>query len=212
MRVVGALDGGVFVRVRQFCREEIHQRRIDAGRDWFVWSGGIPVDRKPRNKIACSFLMGRKAGRCLRTAPREKSTDPCAIGLARGEPGPFLILVRRAVNFIGSANFRHHVDEATGTASEFGGRTIGHHLELLNRVKVHCEEAAFVLALLAEKRIIVICSVNGDVVIDTLLAVNRDLVAVRPLQWTRRLGQSVTKSRKSPGRWSGSVLRDWESM
>ncbi len=88
--------------------------------------------------------------------------------------------MRRAVDFVGS-RFRHDIDEAAGTASELRGRAVGHHLEFLHRVQVHRERGTLSAALLAEERIVVVRSVDGDVVVDAFLAVDRNLIAVGAL-------------------------------
>src|SRR5207247_2614432 len=96
------------------------------------------------------------------------------------QSGPLLVFVQRPMTAVGSG-LRHHIDEAPGTAPEFGRRAVGHHLKLFDRVETNREWRPLPAALLAKKRIVIIRTVYRNVIIDTLLPVDRDLVAIGTL-------------------------------
>ena len=125
-----------------------------------------------------SFLIA-PAERAAELLLRE-AAEPRAVGQARGQAGPLLIFVQRAVDRVG-AGLGHDVDEAAGTASELGGRAVGHHLEFLDRVETDRKGRPLAAALLAEERVVVVRAVDRHVVVDALLAVDRNLVAVGTL-------------------------------
>src|SRR5262249_23817103 len=103
-----------------------------------------------------------------------------AIGQPRGQAGPLLVFVQRAVGNVG-AGLGHHINEAAGAASEFGRRAIGHYLEFLDGVKTHRERRTLAAALLAEEWIVLARVIDRDIIVDALLPVDRDLVAIGTL-------------------------------
>ena len=66
-------------------------------------------------------------------------------------------------------------------AAELGVGALGHHHDLLDRVEVEGEGRPLAAALLAEERVVEVGAVHRDVVVDALLAVDRELVAVGAL-------------------------------
>ena len=88
--------------------------------------------------------------------------------------------VQRAVHLVG-ARLGDDVDEAAVGAAELGVGALGHDHHLLDRVEVEGEGRALAAALLAEERVVEVGAVDRDVVVDALLAVDRELVAVRAL-------------------------------
>src|SRR5262249_24217143 len=117
----------------------------------------------------------RAAARLLREAGK-----PRAVGKARGQAGPLLVFVKRPVSAVGSG-LGHHIDEASGTAPEFGGRAIGHHLEFFDRVETDGERRALAAALFAEEGGVVVGALDRNIVINTLFPVGRNLIAIRTL-------------------------------
>src|SRR4051812_13947077 len=77
--------------------------------------------------------------------------------------------------------FRHYVHEATRAPPKLCRRTVRHHVELFHRVQIHGERRPQPTALLAEEWIVRISAVDGYVVVNSTLAVNRDLIPVRSL-------------------------------
>ena len=66
-------------------------------------------------------------------------------------------------------------------AAELRVRAVGDDDHFLHGVEVERERGTLAAALFAEERIVEVRAVDGDVVGDALLAVDRQLVAVRPL-------------------------------
>ncbi len=73
------------------------------------------------------------------------------------------------------------VDEAAVERPNSALAPVGHHHDLLHRVQVEGEGRPLAAALLAEERVVEVGAVHRDVVVDALLAVDRELVAVRAL-------------------------------
>jgi hypothetical protein len=88
--------------------------------------------------------------------------------------------VRGAVHLV-RARLRDDVDEAALRAAELRVRAVGDHDHLFDGVEIERERGTLAAALLAEERIVEVGAVDGDVVGDALLSVDRKLVAVRPL-------------------------------
>ena len=88
--------------------------------------------------------------------------------------------VRRAAGRVGP-RLGDDVDEAGAAAAELRRGPVGHDDHLFDGVLVEGEGRPLAAALLAEERVVEVRAVHGDVVVDALLAVDADLVAVGPL-------------------------------
>src|SRR5262249_40083151 len=75
----------------------------------------------------------------------------------------------------------HDVDEARRGAAELAVGAVGHDDDLLDRVQVERKGRTLAAALLPEEGIVEVGPVDRDVVLDSLLAVDRQLVAVGAL-------------------------------
>ena len=79
------------------------------------------------------------------------------------------------------AGFGDDVDDAAGGAAELGRRSRRDDLEFLDRVQRDVDRGPLSAGLLAEKAVVVVTTVEADVVEDAALSGKGDLVAVRPL-------------------------------
>src|SRR5262249_14902142 len=128
------------------------QRRIDAfrivllglGEELLIHGGEV------EKLVLADSAADRASELLLREAAQAR-----AVGKARSQAGPLLILVQGAVYFV-SAGFRHHVDEASGAAAELRGRAVRYHLEFLDGVEADGECGPLTAALFAEERIVIV--------------------------------------------------------
>src|SRR5713101_2779403 len=79
------------------------------------------------------------------------------------------------------AGLRDDVNESSGASSELSRCAIRHHLKLLDGVQAHREGRTLAAALFAEEGVVVIRPVDGHIVVDALLSIDGDLVAVGSL-------------------------------
>ena len=173
LRVMGPFSLGSLKRVAK----KVHQHRVHAVgivllglREELLVEGGEVkqlVFADSAAEGAAELLLGEAA-------------EAGAVGEAGGQAGPLLVFVQGAVQAVG-AGLGDHVDEPAGAASEFGGRAVGHHLHFLDGVQAHGKGGALAAALLAEEGIVVVGAIDGDVVVDALLPVDGDLVAIGSL-------------------------------
>ncbi len=129
--------------------------------------GAIALDRPAQREselVLCE--IGRQPQVAMVRLPRERAV--------------LSIIVHRAVQLI-RARLRHHVHEAAGGTAELGVGARRRHHDLLHGVEVECEGRTLATALLAEERIIEVGAVDRDVVVNSLLPTDRQLVAVRTL-------------------------------
>ena len=98
----------------------------------------------------------------------------------RGKVLAAIIVMGAAVDVVGPG-LGDDVDEAAAAAPELGGSALGHHDDLLDRIQVEGEGGPLAAALLTEEGVVEVRAVDGDVVGDALLAVDRELVAVGSL-------------------------------
>src|SRR5262249_1671562 len=77
--------------------------------------------------------------------------------------------------------FGHHIDEAARRTTELCRAAYGDDLKLLHRLKTDGELRPLAAALFAEERIIGVRAVNRNVVVNAFLAIDGNLISVRPL-------------------------------
>src|SRR5215472_15974229 len=87
------------------------------------------------------------------------------------------------------------VYNAAGSAAEFGSGAAGHHLKFLNCIQGNVDGCTLTACLFSEEAVVVITTVEADVVEDAALAGKTDFVAVRALNdgHTRSQGKQVLK-------------------
>ena len=178
--VVGALDGAVLVGAAE-AREEVHHPLLDTGGVGLL--RGVSVLVVEGHEVERLVLLERaaegEAELLLGEVVLAGLGAVAALG-RRGEAVALEIGVDRAVEQV-RPRLGHHVHEAAVAAAELGGGALGHHHHLLHRVEVEGEGRPLAAALLAEERVVEVRAVDRDVVGDALLAVDRELVAVRAL-------------------------------
>ena len=108
--------------------------------------------------------------------------------------------MQRAVQIVGPG-LRHHIDEPAGTAPELGRRVVGHHLKLFDGIQADRKRRPLPAALFPEKRIIIVGAVDGHIVIDALLPVDRNFIPVRSLH------NGHTRSQRGKAQIIPSVVR-----
>src|SRR5437762_11511365 len=90
------------------------------------------------------------------------------------------VLKKCAVILIG-AGLRDDIDDATGAAAELRVGAAGGDLKFLDGFQSDVDGRALTAHLLTEESVVVVAAVEADVVEDTALPVDIDLVAVRTL-------------------------------
>src|ERR1041384_6375491 len=88
------------------------------------------------------------------------------------------------------ARFGNHVDNAAGRAAKLRARSGRDDLKFLDGVERDVDGGPLPAGLLAEEPVIVVASVQTDVVEDTALSGEVDLVTVRPLSYAHARRQS----------------------
>ena len=89
-------------------------------------------------------------------------------------------IVQRSAQLV-RARLRDHVDEPARGASELGVRAARDHHHLLHRVEVEGERRPLAAALLAEERVVEVGAVHRDVVVNTALSRDSELVPIGAL-------------------------------
>src|SRR5262249_45129641 len=105
-----------------------------------------------------------------------------------------LVVKQGAMQVIGTG-LGDDVYNAAGSASEFGGCAAGHHLKLLNCIQGNVDGRALTACLFSEEAVVVITTVEADVVENATLAGKTDFVAVGALNHShaRSQGKQVLK-------------------
>ena len=179
-RVVGPVDRAVLVRAAER-REEVDDARLDARRVELLGLAEpllvvgeeeeqLVLPERPAERGAELLLVEREL-LALRVLGRQ------LVGLEEEVGRPARLLVPDLVTTW---------TNAPPLRPNSGGRAVGDDHHLLDRVLVERERRALAAALLAEERVVEVGAVHRDVVVDALLAVDADLVAVRPLHDRRR--------------------------
>ena len=101
-------------------------------------------------------------------------------GVLGGDLVPLAEVVGRAGQLVGT-RLGDDVDEPAGRAAELRGSALVHDDQFTDRVLVEGERGTLAAALLAEEGIVEVGAVHDEVVEDAALAVDVQLVAVRPL-------------------------------
>ncbi len=190
-RVVGALDWPVLVGAAQG-GEGGHDARLDAvgvgllGGLFDVEVAGEEEEELVAHERAAERGADLVSGRIKRRSLRAiRALGP------RRQAVAGVVVVARAVKVVG-ARLGDDVDEARGGAAVLGVGPVGHDHDFGHRVEIESERGALASALLAEERIIEVRAVHRDVVLNAFLAVDRELVAVGPLDGSdagRQLGE-----------------------
>ncbi|HEX7679188.1 MAG TPA: hypothetical protein VF713_13745 [Thermoanaerobaculia bacterium] len=174
------LDGAVLVRAAQR-GERVDDALLDPSRIRLLGGLGFliieraeveqPValqrtaEREACLRLRCGELRGGRAVRILRLAAQRVVLEGemrCAVQIVR-------------------ARLRDDVDEAGHRASELGIGAVGDDDHLFHGVEVEGEWRPLSAALLAEERVVEVGAIDGDVVRNTFLTVDRQLVAVGSL-------------------------------
>ena len=103
--------------------------------------------------------------------------------------------MKQAAVHVVCAGFGDDVDHAAGRAAELRAGAGGHNLELPHGFHADVHGSALASDLLAEESVVVVATIDGDVVEDATLPSKVDLVAVRALNDadSRRECQQVLK-------------------
>ena len=186
LRVRRAADGTIFTGIPKLGGEEVHQHGINARGIVLLGLAEdlLIVGTKEKQLVFLDRAAQRSTELLLRKSPKAR-----AVGKAGGEASPFLILMRGAVKFVG-AGFRHHIHESAGTAAELRWRSVGHHLEFADRVQIHRERRALAAALFPKKGVVIVRAINRNVVVDALLPIDGNLIAIGPLHNGNPWGQA----------------------
>ena len=178
--VASAFDRAVFIR-RAERGEGVHHPLLDAARVLlFGFVAVLGIERGEKED-----LVGLE-----RTAQRETGLEFGEVRLRlRGAVGAlrrgrqrvvFVDEVGGALEVVG-ARFGDDGHKTGGGAAEFGRRAVGDDDEFLHGVEVEGEGRALTAALLTEEGVVEVGTVDRNVVLDTLLTVDRKFVAVRTL-------------------------------
>src|SRR3954452_6513848 len=119
-------------------------------------------------------MLGEVRGKAAHIA------DDPGVGVIGGESVVLAEVVSRAVKLVG-ARLGDDVDEAAAGPPELRVGAVRDHHEVLNRVQVEGEGRPLAAPLLTEEWIVEVGSVDRDVVVDSSLAPDAELVAVRTL-------------------------------
>ena len=84
------------------------------------------------------------------------------------------------MDIVGS-RFRDDVDNPAGGAAELGSCSRGDYLKFLHCIERNIDRGALAAELLAKETVVVVAAIETDVVKDTALSGEGNLIAVRPL-------------------------------
>ncbi len=178
--IVGTVDRPVFVR-RAERGEGVHHPLLDAAGVLLLGFGAVlGVERgEVEQRVGAQGTAQGEAGLQLLEVEFRLAR---AVGARRFGRQRIVLVgdVGGAGQLVG-ARLGDHGDEAGGGAAELGGGAVGDHHEFLHRVEVEGEGRPLAAALLAEEGVVEVGAVDRDVVLDALLAVDRELLAVRAL-------------------------------
>ena len=179
-RVVGALDRSVFIRAAEF-RQRIDDALFDArGIGLLRRRRFLQIDRgKVEEAIFLQRTAKREAGLIL-IGIELRRFRTVGIFRAGAERVVFQHEMRGTLHVV-RARLRDHVDEARHRSAELRIRAVGDDDHLFHRIEIERERRTLSAALLAEERIVEVGAVDGDVVRDSLLSVDRQLIAVGSL-------------------------------
>ena len=102
------------------------------------------------------------------------------VGCIRRQRAVLAEVVQRPVHVVGAA-LRDHVDESAARPAELGVRSLCYDDHLANRVEIERERWTLPSALLAEERIVEVCAIDGDVVVNAALSADAQHVAIGAL-------------------------------
>src|SRR2546426_725636 len=104
-------------------------------------------------------------------------------------------IFEQAAMHIVASRLGDDVDHATSRAAEFCVGTTGDHLKFFYRVKCDVDRGTLTAELFTEKTVVVVAAIEADVVEYAALAIEVNLIAVRPLSdgHARRQCQEVFK-------------------
>ena len=179
-RVVGAADGAVFVGGAELGQRVDHPL-LDAprlrlfGRFPFLVVECGEVEEAIAHKGAAQgetglVLAGLEFRRLAAVGILRIGAQ--AVVLADQVRGPFRFVRPRLGDDVHEAGLR---------AAELCVGAVGHHHHLFDRIEIEGEGGPLSAALLAEEGVVEVGAIDGDVVGNSLLAVDRELIAVRAL-------------------------------
>ena len=179
-RVVGAIDGAVLVGAAE-AGKVVDDPRLDAGGIGLLGGAAVLVieGHEVERLVLLEGPAEGEAELLLAEIGLRRVRAVAALGRRR-QAVALEIRVRGAVDVVGPG-LGDDVDEAAAAASELGRSALGHHDDLLDRIQVEGEGGPLAAALLTEEGVVEVRAVDGDVVGDALLAVDRELVAVGAL-------------------------------
>src|ERR1700674_4989639 len=126
------------------------------------------------------LVLDERAAEAAAELVAAKILQRLAVRGGRGQRFGAKVFKAGAVDGVG-AGFRYDVDYATRTAAELRVGAAGRDLKLLHGFQGDIDRRALASHLLAEESVIVVASIEADVVEDAALPVDVDLVAVRSL-------------------------------